>query len=793
MTRRDFVKTSVTLSVLLSTNAYASAKRFRWSKSLCNLCPMGCELFVATEDEKIVALRADENSRRNHGLLCSKGYFNLETLYSEDRLGKPLLRVNSEGYYDKKGEFQEVSWARAFQEMKNQLATAYNKHGLQSIGFLNLESSVESKYALNKLVKAGFRTNNIVSSLLPNAKEFIETFGDSDNASTLDDIEKAQTILSFGLNLTQAHPMVTARILDARFKHQNYQLINISTIKNDTAAISDVDIRIKPDSDLTLLNYLAHEIFFHHKDKIDNDFIHDNTIFATNDHQQSWMITSRNFKTAVSKYDMAYVIKRCKADQTESDEAFKAKIAKLLERLLNTDTLSLVASSSQTKEVLRLHLLLGKYAKEGNSVLNLAGKLGSSFFLGANGDDLPAFLDITRKKDRNRAEEIWGIEENSLSPEKGVGYEELFSNTIKFLWIMGANPASDRAHINADDKFVITSDVYPTLTARQSDLILPSAMIYEKFATYINLEGRVSVAKQIVPPYKEALSELMQIVEFSKMFSLKELWGSRYAKEERLFDRLFASAKARAHQAQGLKINSEMHEDRELNLARREPFRGYGFFIQKYLFEEFRDFGLNRGYDLAPYRHYLKGHALKYPTLEGKETLYRFNAKYDLYAKGRESGYAFYAPKMKSLKKGDLDGLKSKEEYSIKDKAKIFFQEDSECFEAKQAHTFLLHTGRALEHTNSGVLTFRVPELFKALPEAMCYVNKEDFKEIGFKREERVYLQNEFGKIKARIALSKNIQPARGELFIPSFDSRVLVNHLTNGTKRAVVRLKRIV
>ncbi len=34
-----------------------------------------------------------------------------------------------------------------------------------------------------------------------------------------------------------------------------------------------------------------------------------------------------------------------------------------------------------------------------------------------------------------------------------------------------------------------------------------------------------------------------------------------------------------------------------------------------------------------------------------------------------------------------------------------------------------LCTGRVLEHWHSGTMTMRVPELFRAVPEALCYMN----------------------------------------------------------------------
>ena len=83
---------------------------------------------------KIVAVKGDPLAPVNRGLNCIKGYFNAKIMYGEDRITKPLLRVNSKGEFDKNGKFVEVSWKRAFDEMEKQFKKAYNELGPTGIG-----------------------------------------------------------------------------------------------------------------------------------------------------------------------------------------------------------------------------------------------------------------------------------------------------------------------------------------------------------------------------------------------------------------------------------------------------------------------------------------------------------------------------------------------------------------------------------------------------------------------------------------------------------------------------------
>ena len=67
----------------------------------------------------------------------------------------------------------------------------------------------------------------------------------------------------------------------------------------------------------------------------------------------------------------------------------------------------------------------------------------------------------------------------------------------------------------------------PPLPAKVADLILPSAIIFEKWGAYGNSERRTQAWREMVPPPGEARSDVWQMLEFSKRFTLKEVWGAQ--------------------------------------------------------------------------------------------------------------------------------------------------------------------------------------------------------------------------------------------------------------------------
>jgi nitrate reductase NapA len=157
--------TAAAVGLPVSQAALAAAKTmesdWRWDRGVCRFCGVGCGIQIATKDGKIVATKGDPDSQVNRGINCIKGYFNGKILYGKDRLTKPLLRMKN-GKFHKEGDFVEVSWERAFDEMEKQFRKAYDELGPTGVGiFGSGQYTIQEGYAAMKLMKAGFRSNNI--------------------------------------------------------------------------------------------------------------------------------------------------------------------------------------------------------------------------------------------------------------------------------------------------------------------------------------------------------------------------------------------------------------------------------------------------------------------------------------------------------------------------------------------------------------------------------------------------------------------------------------------------------
>ncbi|NND69149.1 MAG: molybdopterin-dependent oxidoreductase, partial [Halioglobus sp.] len=236
----------------------------QWDKAPCRFCGTGCTLQVATRDGRVVACEGDREAEVNRGLACVKGIFAPKILYGEDRLTQPLLRMKN-GEYHKDGDFTPVSWDKAFDVMAARFKAALATKGPESVGmFGSGQWTVWEGYAAAKLMKAGFRSNNID----PNARHcmasavagFMRTFGIDEPMGCYDDLEHADAFVLWGSNMAEMHPILWSRLTDRRLSNPHVRVHVLSTFTHRTCDLADNKLIFTPQTDLAILNYVANHI-----------------------------------------------------------------------------------------------------------------------------------------------------------------------------------------------------------------------------------------------------------------------------------------------------------------------------------------------------------------------------------------------------------------------------------------------------------------------------------------------------------------------------------------------------
>src|SRR5690606_26279147 len=495
----------------------ADATNLRWNKAPCRFCGTGCGVMVGTRNNQVVATHGDVKAEVNRGINCVKGYFLSKIMYGSDRLTQPLLRMKN-GQYDKQGEFQPVSWEQAFDVMEEKYKAALKESGPSSIGmFGSGQWTIWEGYAANKLMKAGFRSNNID----PNARHcmasaavgFMRTFGMDEPMGCYDDIEAADAFVLWGSNMAEMHPVLWTRVTDRRLSAPHVKVAVMSTFEHRSFDLADIPMVFNPQTDLVILNYIANHII--QSGAVNQDFIEKHTRFAkgaTNIGYGLRPTDPRELKaenagvagswTDISFEDYAEFLKPYTLEHAAHESGVPAERLKALAELYadpKTKVMSFwtMGFNQHTRGVwannmiYNIHLLTGKISEPGNSPFSLTGQpsaCGTAREVGTFSHRLPADLVVTNPKHRAVSEKIWKLPEGTI--QEKIGYHaveqsrQLKDGGLKVYWTQVSNNMQAGPNLMQEtlpgwrnpETFIIVSDVYPTVSAQAADLILPAAM-----------------------------------------------------------------------------------------------------------------------------------------------------------------------------------------------------------------------------------------------------------------------------------------------------------------------------
>lgn len=800
LSRRDFMKANAATAAAAAIgmtipikNVEAADTSIRWEKGVCRFCGTGCGVLVGTQNGRVVASQGDPDAEVNRGLNCIKGYFLPKIMYGKDRLTQPMLRMK-DGKYAKDGEFQPVSWDVAFKTMAEKFKAAMAKNGKNAVGcFTSGQSTIWEGYALNKLFKAGLRSNNVD----PNARHcmasaavaFMRTFGIDEPMGCYNDIEQSDVMVLWGSNMAEMHPILWSRISDRRLSNPDCKIAVLSTFEHRSFELADYGLVFTPQSDLAILNYIANYII--QNNAVNEDFVSKHAVFkkaATDigyglrptdprekaaknpgsDKMENF--TFEEFKAFVSEYTLEKAHELSGVDKGLLEELAKIyadpnkKVVSFWTMGFNQHTRGVWVNQM----MYNVHLLTGKISKPGCGPFSLTGQpsaCGTAREVGTFAHRLPADLVVTNPKHREHTEQLWKIPAGVISDK--VGYHAVLQDRMlkdrkmNVLWVMCNNNMQAGPNINQErlpgwrdpENFIIVSDPYPTLSAISADLMLPTSMWVEKEGAYGNAERRTQFWHQMVKGPGESKSDLWQLVEFSKYFTTDEMWPAEILeknpefKGKTLYEVLFTNGQVNKYP------NSEIGDHPN------DEAEHFGYYIQKGLFEEYASFGRGHGHDLAPFDMYHKARGLRWPVVDGKETLWRYREGYDPYVKAGEE-VSFYG---KPDKRAVILAAPYEPPAEVPD----------------QEYDLWLSTGRVLEHWHTGTMTRRVPELHRAFPTNVLYMHPLDAKDRGLRHGDKAVIASRRGQMETIIDTRGRNKPPRGLVFTTFFDQGQLTNLLT--------------
>ncbi len=730
-----------------------------WSKAPCRFCGTGCHVQVGVKGGKVVAIAGDQRAEVNRGLLCVKGYHVALALYGKDRLTRPLLRKN--------GKLEPISWDEAIDVIADRVLKDPKGFAIYGSG----QWTIPEGYAAQKFIKGGLANNQID----PNARlcmasavtGFLSTYGVDEPAGCYDDLDACDVLIMWGNNPAEMHPVLFSRVVDRRSRGEKVTLIDINTRQTRTTEFCEHSLTFRPHTDLAIANGIAHLLI--QRGTYDRDFVREHCAFRGMSDPPDLFgeaISFEEYKRRIAEYTPERV------EEISGVPAAKIRLLADLfgRRELKITSIWCMGMNQHTRGtainalVHAVHLLSGHFGRPGDAPTSLTGQpsaCGTVREVGTLAHALPGGRVVKNPEHRQQAEQIWNLPPGRVNAKPGyhtVKMWEQFSTPtdrggdIHTIWVQVTNPGQTLPNRHKlfdpsrklDDKFLIVSDVYPTATTEEADLVLPSAMWVEKNGVFGNSERRTQQWFRLVKPPGQARDDCWQTLAVAR----------------RLFERDFAGMKDK----DGKFL---FHLERD---GKEFPYwewpKYYDVNVDEFLFEEYRKFTRLKHKDLAPYREYVAARGLRWPVVEQpdgtwRETRFRFAGFDDPYVKQGKK-FEFYHSTSK-------DG-----------RAQIWFHPYEPPPESPdEQYPFWLCTGRVLEHWHTGTMTMRVPQLRDAMPQSYVELNRVDARRLGIANGERVLVESRRGKLELPVWIDGRGAPPPGSVFVPFFDERLLINQVT--------------
>ncbi|MGN6571171.1 MAG: 2Fe-2S iron-sulfur cluster-binding protein, partial [Pseudolabrys sp.] len=156
-------------ATLLNDNQVRDKFPDREVHSVCPYCGVGCQLTYQIKDDKLIAVTGRDGPA-NENRLCVKGRFGFDYVHNPQRLTKPMIRKEGvpkvpHEFIDPMNpwtHFREATWDEALAKAAGGLTAIRDRDGSKALaGFGSAKGSNEEAYLFQKLVRVGFRTNNV--------------------------------------------------------------------------------------------------------------------------------------------------------------------------------------------------------------------------------------------------------------------------------------------------------------------------------------------------------------------------------------------------------------------------------------------------------------------------------------------------------------------------------------------------------------------------------------------------------------------------------------------------------
>ncbi len=495
--------------------------------SVCPYCGVGCQITYNIKDGEILYVTGRDEGPANHGRLCVKGRFGFDYVDHPHRLTKPLIRkqgVPRDAAYEidpaePLTHFREASWEEALDAAAAGLARLRDRDGPQALaGFGSAKGSNEEAYLFQKLVRTGFRTNNVDHCTrlchASSVAALMETINSGAVTAPFTACKDADVIVVIGANPTINHPVAATFLKNAA--KQGKELIVMDPRGSELSRHATHMLQFNGGTDVALLNGLMNVI-------VEEGLYDQNYVAGFTE----GFDTLKEHLKAFAPEEMATIC-GIPADEIRT-VARKYANANAAIIFWGMGIAQSTHGTDNARCLISLALMCGQVGRPGTGLHPLRGQNNVQ---GASDSGLipmvyPDYQSVESPEKKAMFEELWGT---ALDPNKGLTVVEItdavHDGMIKGFYIMGENPAMSDPNLQhareALEKLehLVVQDLFLTETAAFADVVLPASAWPEKDGTVTNTNRQVQMGRTALDLPGDARQDWWIIQEIARRIGL---------------------------------------------------------------------------------------------------------------------------------------------------------------------------------------------------------------------------------------------------------------------------------
>src|SRR5450759_1015328 len=478
--------------------------------SVCPYCGVGCQLTYHIKNDKLHYVTG-KNGPANENPLCVKGRFGFDYVSNPQRLIRPMIRKDGvpkipHEQIDPSNpwmHFRPATWEEALDRAAAGLKKIRDRDGSKALaGFGSAKCSNEEAYLFQKLVRAGFGTNNVDHCTrlchASSVAALLEGVGSGAVSATFNEVKHSDVIIVIGANPTENHPVAATFFKQAA--KCGAKLIVMDPRGQALKRHAWRMMQFKIGTDVAMLNAML------------------NVIVTENLHDKQYVQTYTEGFPAFAEHIKDFTPEEM-APICGIDAGTLREVARTFARAENAiifwgmGVSQHAHGTDNARCLIALSLITGQIGRSGTGLHPLRGQNNVQ---GASDAGLipmffPDYKSVENPEMIAKYEKAWG---KKLDPKRGktvVGImDAVHADEIKGMYITGENPELSDPDLNharealAHLEHLVVQDLFLTETAVYADVVLPASAWPEKDGTVTNTNRQVQMGRQALPLPGEA-------------------------------------------------------------------------------------------------------------------------------------------------------------------------------------------------------------------------------------------------------------------------------------------------